>query len=173
MPEEKEPVQKYEILCYTCKAPFDALEAIWCNCLVSERTLVCPSCMNCFCKAPVSYKDRVWSSAPEALWDRRYEEHQKDSMPIRNPTPETAKHPLVLIVDDDLMIQKIAARIIEKLGYGVVVANNGSEGLDLVKRYHPELVLTDALMPKMDGREMAKAINKSGDYDFPLHRHQI
>ncbi len=156
--ENKSGDEKYEILCYTCKAPFDALEAIWCNCLVSERTLVCPSCMKCFCKAPISYKDKVWSAAPEALWDRRYEEHQKDSMSIVNPAPGLTKRPLVLVVDDDLMIQKIAARIIEKMGYGVVVANHGAEGLEMVKRYQPELVLTDALMPKMDGREMAKAI---------------
>lgn len=152
------PVGKYEILCYTCKAPFDAMEAIWCNCLISDRTLVCPSCMNCFCKAPVSYKDKIWTGAPEAFWDRRFEEHQKDSTPILNPKPESVSRPLVLIVDDDLMIQKIAARVIEKMGYGIIVANNGVEGLDLVKQYHPDLVLTDALMPKMDGREMAKAI---------------
>jgi len=41
-----------------------------------------------------------------------------------------------------------------------VVARNGQEGLDLAKRYRPDLVLSDALMPQMDGREMCRRIKE-------------
>ena len=49
-------------------------------------------------------------------------------------------------------------RIIERLGYGVAVAQDGVEGLAMARSYRPELVLTDAMMPKLDGREMGRLI---------------
>jgi len=45
-------------------------------------------------------------------------------------------------------------------GYGVVTAEDGVEGLRIAKLYRPDLILTDALMPKMDGREMARDVRK-------------
>ena len=45
----------YLVHCSSCQAPFDAFDTPWCSCLVTERTLVCPSCLSCFCKAPASY----------------------------------------------------------------------------------------------------------------------
>ena len=64
---------------------FDALDASWCSCLVTERTLVCPHCLQCFCKAPAAYKSRFWSNAPKALWDRKFKEHNEDFTPPANP----------------------------------------------------------------------------------------
>ena len=64
--------------------------------------------------------------------------------------------PLVLLVDDEKDIQRVASRVIQSLGYGLVLGHNGEEGLELAPRYKPDLVLTDALMPRMDGREMAR-----------------
>ena len=64
----------------------------------------------------------------------------------------------MLVVDDEKDIQRVATRVIESLGYGLVVAHDGEEGLALARRYRPELVLTDALMPRLDGREMGRRI---------------
>jgi CheY-like chemotaxis protein len=66
----------------------------------------------------------------------------------------------VLLVDDEKDIQRVASRVIQSLGYGLVLAHNGEEGLELAQRYKPDLVLTDALMPRMDGREMARRIKE-------------
>jgi len=63
-------------------------------------------------------------------------------------------------VDDEAVIQRVATRAIESLGYGVLVATNGEQGLELARRHKPELVLTDALMPKLDGREMARQLKQ-------------
>jgi CheY-like chemotaxis protein len=150
----------YDVECASCRASFDALEASWCSCLVSERTLVCPHCLTCFCKAPAAYKQRFWSSAPKLLWDRKFAEHHEDSAPRPNPSPEEAARPLVLLVDDEPDIQRVATRVIDSLGYGLVVGRNGEEGLELAKQYRPDLVLSDALMPKLDGREMARQIKE-------------
>ena len=150
--------ETYSVACHGCGASFDALAAPWCSCLVSERTLECAHCGKCFCKAPVAYKGRFWSSAPKVLWDRKFKEHHADFTPRVNPEPDAAPRPLVLVVDDEKDIQRVATRVIESLGYGLVVAHDGEEGLALARRYRPELVLTDALMPRLDGREMGRRI---------------
>lgn len=152
--------EKYVVLCYGCRGAFDALETTWCSCLASERSLVCPGCLSCFCKAPASYKSQFWSRAPKALWERKFEEHHGSAAGPENPAPENALRPLVLVVEDEPSIRRVAARVVESLGYGLLLARNGEEGLQLARRYKPELVLSDALMPRLDGREMCRQIKE-------------
>ena len=152
--------ESYVVSCYGCQGSFDALDSSWCSCLVTERTLVCPSCLTCFCKAPPAYKQRFWSGAPRGLWDRKFQEHHGDFAPPDKPEPEAVTRPLVLLVDDENDIQRVALKTITSLGYGVVVGHDGAEGLELAKKYLPDLVITDALMPKMDGREMCRQLKQ-------------
>lgn len=156
------PTETYLVSCHACQATFDALDTPWCSCLVTERTLVCPTCLTCFCKAKPQYKQAFWRGAPRSLWDRKLSEHQKAGELPPNPLPSEATRPLVLLVDDEKDIQRVATRVILSLGYGLVLAHNGEEGLELARRYRPQLVLTDALMPRMDGREMARRIKEEG-----------
>ena len=150
--------ETHNVTCVNCHAAYDALQAAWCSCLVAERTLVCPSCLSCFCKAPASFKKTFWSGAPRALWDRKFAEHHTQFARAPNPPPEEIKRPLVLLVDDEPDIQRVASRVVESLGYGMLLGRDGEEGLSLARLYHPELVLSDALMPRMDGREMCRQI---------------
>ncbi len=152
--------ETYTVNCHGCQAAFDAFESTWCSCIVSERTLVCPSCLTCFCKAPPAYKQKFWSAAPKALWDRKFQEHHEEFVPRPNPDPSEVVRPLVLVVDDERDIQRVASRTIESLGYTMVLGRNGEEGLELARRYRPDLVLTDALMPRLDGREMCRRIKE-------------
>jgi CheY-like chemotaxis protein len=146
---------EYLVDCYNCQAPFDALGASWCSCLVTSRTLMCPACLKCFCAAPPAYQQRFWRGAPRLLWDRKFEEHNAAAdTEWKNPDPAEARRPLVLLVDDERDIRRVATRIITSLDYGLVVGTNGGEGLDLARRYKPDLVLSDALMPQVDGREL-------------------
>jgi len=158
--------ETYETSCYNCKAAFDTLEAQWCSCLTKERTLTCPHCLACFCKAPSKYKTGFWTSAPQLLWERRTIEHKVIQRPALDEAIEVSR-PLVLVVDDEEEILAIAARVIESLGYGVIVASNGAAGLDLARAHKPDLVLTDAMMPKMDGREMGLAIKNDVETGSP------
>jgi CheY-like chemotaxis protein len=144
---------EYLVDCYNCQGQFDALDASWCSCLVTNRTLTCPACLKCFCAAPPAYQQRFWRTAPRVLWDRKFEEHNA-SAEWKNPEPGDVRRPLVLLVDDERDIRRVATRIISSLDYGLVVGTNGAEGLDLARRYLPDLVLSDALMPQVDGREM-------------------
>ena len=153
--------ETYTVNCFNCQSPFEPAESAWCNCLVSKRSFVCPSCLNCFCKAPPAYKQKFWESAPKALWDRSEAEHSGKFDPPPNPEPDEVARPLVLIVDDEPDIQRMAMRAVAGLGYGVVLARNGQEGLELAEKYRPDVVLSDAFMPKMDGREMCRQIKEN------------
>lgn len=150
----------YEVTCNNCKMKFDAADAGWCSCLTKERSFTCPHCLNCFCKAPHRYKQDFWANAPQPLWDRKIEEHKRGRDVPANRPPEELTRPLVLIVDDEQDIQRVAVRVIEGLGYGWLLARDGEEGLSLARRYKPDLVLTDAMMPKLDGRELSKKIKE-------------
>lgn len=161
--EESGMVQQYFVHCHSCQESFDAVDAPLCNCLTADRTFVCPRCLLCFCKAPIQYKDKFWAAAPQILWDKR-SNHQKQSLiPHHNPEPWETQHPLVLIVDHDRELQNTAEHIMNGLGLGVIVAGNGEEGLRIAREYKPELVITDALMPKMDGREMCRQLKSDAE----------
>ncbi len=68
----------------------------------------------------------------------------------------------VLVVEDDLVNQKVAARMLEKIGYRVDVAANGREALNAVQRESYGAILMDCEMPVMDGYEATAAIRNRG-----------
>jgi CheY-like chemotaxis protein len=152
--------ERYQVDCHNCKAKFDAMEAAWCECLTTEPSFVCPGCSKCFCKAPPLYKQKFWADAPKSVWGRKWGRHRAEFAPKPNPEPADVKRPLVLVVEDEKNIQRTATQVIEELGYGMILAKNGDEGLELARKYMPDLVLSDAMMPKMDGREMCRMIKE-------------
>jgi CheY-like chemotaxis protein len=62
---------------------------------------------------------------------------------------------LVLVVDDEPIMRKIAVNVLKNSGYDVMAASSGSEAVDIFKRYHREikLVILDLLMPGKSGEE--------------------
>jgi DNA-binding response OmpR family regulator len=57
----------------------------------------------------------------------------------------------LLIVEDDPDILKLLDAALTFKGYKVVTARNGEEGLELIQRKHPAIVIADIMMPKIDG----------------------
>ena len=67
---------------------------------------------------------------------------------------------LVLIVEDELLNAKAIDFILKKNGYNTLTASNGKEGLETAKKFHPDLILLDIIMPVMDGVTVVKELNK-------------
>ncbi|MBO4390953.1 MAG: response regulator, partial [Lachnospiraceae bacterium] len=65
----------------------------------------------------------------------------------------------ILIVDDEPMMLKLTNHILAGK-YEVVTANNAEEALQLYEKEHPDLILTDLLMPGMTGFEMHETLQK-------------
>ncbi len=87
------------------------------------------------------------------------------------PTPEPLKLESsllegisVLVVEDNLTIQLLTKKMFESKGASVVTASNGDEGLQKTKLHSFDLILSDLMMPVMDGAEMIKIL-RSMDVD--------
>lgn len=70
----------------------------------------------------------------------------------------------VLIVEDETVLQDVYKLVLSTAGYKVHTAGNGAEGLSLLKKTKPDLILLDIFMPVLDGKEFLKNFNKD---DFP------
>jgi CheY-like chemotaxis protein len=70
--------------------------------------------------------------------------------------------PNILLIDDDPIIQKAFSRYLTSFGYHVDLADNGKMGLEMIEAAPPDLVITDIMMPEMDGLEILMAIQKLG-----------
>ena len=67
--------------------------------------------------------------------------------------------PLVaLVVDDSMLIRHTVCRFLEERGFSVVSATNGQDALEALNRIHPDLIVTDIQMPKMNGSELITAL---------------
>jgi diguanylate cyclase (GGDEF)-like protein len=86
-----------------------------------------------------------------------------DDSPLLHPFP----HP-ILIVDDDNFMRTIIEASLKAAGYQVVTARNGHEALETFRSGYFPIVMTDWVMPEMDGLELCKAIraDDSGRYTY-------
>ena len=57
----------------------------------------------------------------------------------------------ILVIDDDAHVRVTLGAILGRLGFEVVSAEDGREGLDLFQQLAPDLVITDIIMPEQDG----------------------
>jgi CheY-like chemotaxis protein len=64
----------------------------------------------------------------------------------------------ILVVDDEYLIADILSFALEDEGFMVVTASNGQKGLEVLDRERPALIITDFMMPVMDGLEFATAV---------------
>jgi two-component system KDP operon response regulator KdpE len=73
---------------------------------------------------------------------------------------------IILVVEDELNIRRIIKITLEMEGFTVIEAQNGVEALEMAEKHRPHLIITDIMMPEMDGiqfymslKEMPEAVD--------------
>ncbi|MEH2090914.1 MAG: ATP-binding protein [Nostoc sp.] len=66
----------------------------------------------------------------------------------------------LLVVDDRWENRSVLVSLLEPLGFAVIAVSNGKEGLDKAQEIHPDLIITDLMMPEMDGYEMLRHLRQ-------------
>ena len=93
---------------------------------------------------------------PQLLWRGHAEARAKDGIP--EEAVSFAPGQLILVVEDQVVTRQMEKSILEAAGYQVVTAENGLDALNIMGQQDFDLVLTDILMPKMDGFALTKKI---------------
>lgn len=71
----------------------------------------------------------------------------------------------ILIVDDEPDILEFLEYNLVKEGFEVYTASNGEEGIQIAEREHPQLVILDIMMPRMDGVEVCRRLRNRPEFD--------
>lgn len=64
----------------------------------------------------------------------------------------------VVFCEDEKLLQKLVCVLLRSTEHEIYIASDGIEGLALIKRVHPDLILTDISMPGLDGFQLADAV---------------
>jgi CheY-like chemotaxis protein len=81
-------------------------------------------------------------------------------------TPAVAIQRSILIVDDEFGLAEMLREMLGEKGYDVCLASNGQLALEIMGERTVDLVITDVMMPVMDGPELSTAVRRS-----EIHRH--
>lgn len=89
-------------------------------------------------------------------------ESRRAPMSSRAPDPESAlSRTKVLVVDDQKLIADTIAEILSNAGFETMAAYDGWEALEAAGRFHPHWLLSDVLMPRMNGVELAITLRQT------------
>jgi two-component system cell cycle sensor histidine kinase/response regulator CckA len=79
-----------------------------------------------------------------------------------SPVPQSSPENKILLVDDEEVIRQVGKRMLEKGGYGVLLASNGKEALNIYQKRQKDidLVILDLIMPEMGGKETFKRLRE-------------
>ena len=115
-------------------------------------------------------RERQFADCLRLIFGQPHEPHEHPPLITRHTLSQQDRRsaPSVLVVDDNAVNRKVAARMLEKLGCRVAVATNGHEALANLAGGEYALVFMDCQMPEMDGFEATKCIRQ---LEAPTARH--
>ena len=66
----------------------------------------------------------------------------------------------ILVADDDLGTRLSISDYLDLSGYSVITVDNGVDALAMVEKHHPDLMVTDIMMPQMNGYELVRRVRQ-------------
>ena len=82
----------------------------------------------------------------------------------KNQQKDTTGKKKILLVEDTIFLQQLEKRYLEADGYEVVVADNGKEGLEILKQEPVDMIVSDIEMPEMNGWDFIKAVRNDKQF---------
>ena len=73
----------------------------------------------------------------------------------------------ILVVEDDQALNKLICRVLAKNGYETAAAFDGEEALAILDNTYIDLIITDIMMPRMDGYDLTRELRENG-YQLPI-----
>ncbi|RME01115.1 MAG: response regulator [Calditrichaeota bacterium] len=70
----------------------------------------------------------------------------------------------ILVVDDEPFVLRSLTYILNRNGYEALPAKDGAEALEAIKKYHPDLIFLDVMMPKLTGYEVCRRIRNNPEF---------
>lgn len=84
---------------------------------------------------------------------------EQDVLIVEQKVPQPDLLPMVLLVEDDVDLSAYLTALLASK-YSVITAENGKQGFQLAKRHVPDIIVSDLMMPEMDGFAMLRALKK-------------
>lgn len=73
----------------------------------------------------------------------------------------------ILVAEDDRNTNRLICAVMRKMGHETLSARDGAEALDLIDTDRPDLLISDVMMPRLDGMELVRQLSDAG-YDLPI-----
>jgi len=67
----------------------------------------------------------------------------------------------ILVIDDEPEVLELVSEFLKREGYDVMTEASSTKGIEKAKSFHPDLILLDIIMPKLDGYEVCKLLKKN------------
>lgn len=99
-----------------------------------------------------------WSEVPVFAADAFLPKPQGPASKESASTEAQPTSPRILVVDDERLVADTLVEILNSVGYQVAAAYDGWTALEAASRFHPDYLLSDVLMPRMNGVELAIAM---------------
>ncbi|MBX7221713.1 MAG: response regulator [Blastocatellia bacterium] len=100
----------------------------------------------------IQERDEKWMQGAKATW--------VDGNSAPAPSEDDFSDQVILLVDDEPHVLMILEKVIKPLGCKTMTANNGMEALERIKQQTPTIIISDLMMPKMDGSQLFATIQQ-------------
>ena len=135
---------------------------------IGANRMICFTFLKCSLKEKINNDALTWifkPIKPEKIYKVLFSENEQLIQANSEVNPDFAKlYPLaILLVEDNIVNQKVMTALLSKCGYEIDIAKNGAEAIEALQRKSYEVVLMDIFMPKMDGETATRIIRS----EFP------